>query len=773
MFCVRHSARCHAARPIILVLLLTTLALTPARAQGPGDEPPRPLDARGAENLEAFTRLLGLVRFFHPSDAVASMGADDWESFAIAGVQRVEGAADAGVLQAELEDLFAPLAPQVLLFPSVSEPPVPAVGTPGPDPAAGRQHVAWLHFGVGLTGRGSYRSERVKVGRAPEGAYFRAEQTYLDAVPLRGKEFQLTLATRFAGSGSARIEVLAYTFTGAKFFSAPIPASSGWAPASLVATMPPDAYAFGLGVSVAGEGTLDFDDVHLRAEGVDWTDKIVGNPTLEEQATPGEWPHGWEPASSPWGTQYDIAFTHGDAFEGELAVRIDGPRSWPIPQPHRALLGGGLSARLPVALLAEADGSVAPARDDLPLATPAKPAGFEPNAFDRASRLAGIALAWGVFDHFYPYFDLPGIGEGWESSLGTALASAATDADEHQYRVTLRRFQAALDDDHARHDHPRVVPTVRFAFTWDWIEGALRVTSVEGGATHGLAVGDRVLAVDGEPAADALARLRGLISGATFQFRQASAILELAAGFDGDSALLTIEPISGAPVFTVEVPYTAPVGSVIGGLGAPEEPRPPKIAELEPGIWYVDVTRIDAADFYGALGSLASADGVVFDLRGYPWTAPFEMLYYLSDLPVSSARFEIAYQMLPDGGDRRFWDRGYFLGSYAPRIGGRHAWITDGRALSQSETWLGVVEGYGLGEIVGGPSAGTNGNINPFTVVGGYGLRWTGMRVRKHDGSPHHGVGIEPTIPVTRTLAGLLAGRDEMLEAAIAAVRQP
>jgi C-terminal processing protease CtpA/Prc len=44
------------------------------------------------------------------------------------------------------------------------------------------------------------------------------------------------------------------------------------------------------------------------------------------------------------------------------------------------------------------------------------------------------------------------------------------------------------------------------------------------------------------------------------------------------------------------------------------------------------------------------------------------------------------------------------------------------------------------------------------------------MKVLKHDGSPHHGVGIRPTVPVERTLAGIAAGRDEVLEKALAVV---
>ena len=34
-----------------------------------------------------------------------------------------------------------------------------------------------------------------------------------------------------------------------------------------------------------------------------------------------------------------------------------------------------------------------------------------------------------------------------------------------------------------------------------------------------------------------------------------------------------------------------------------------------------------------------------------------------------------------------------------------------------------------------GPTASTNGNINPFVLTGGYHVIWTGVRGLKHDGS--------------------------------------
>jgi C-terminal processing protease CtpA/Prc len=85
---------------------------------------------------------------------------------------------------------------------------------------------------------------------------------------------------------------------------------------------------------------------------------------------------------------------------------------------------------------------------------------------------------------------------------------------------------------------------------------------------------------------------------------------------------------------------------------------------------------------------------------------------------------------------------------------------------------MGIVEAYRLGEIVGARTAGTNGNVNPFTLPTGHRIAWTGLQVRNRDGSPHHGVGVRPTIPAHRTIAGVRAGRDEVLERALAAARR-
>ncbi len=85
---------------------------------------------------------------------------------------------------------------------------------------------------------------------------------------------------------------------------------------------------------------------------------------------------------------------------------------------------------------------------------------------------------------------------------------------------------------------------------------------------------------------------------------------------------------------------------------------------------------------------------------------------------------------------------------------------------------MSFVEGYKLGTIVGQPTAGTNGMVNGFLLLGGYHINFTAMKVVKHDGSQHHGIGIIPDIYVYKTLEGVRLGKDEFLEKAIDVVKR-
>lgn len=394
--------------------------------------------------------------------------------------------------------------------------------------------------------------------------------------------------------------------------------------------------------------------------------------------------------------------------------------------------------------------------------TATAPASPRRTANDRATRLADVVIAWNIFQHFYPYFDV--VQTDWEKALRDALTKAATDRNELEFLDTLRLMVAALHDGHGHVSHPSeqlgLLPIL-----WDWIEDRLVITAIgkppTGDATGAevLKPGDIVRTINGRPAAEALADAERFVSGATPQWIRRGGLMRIASGRYNEKATLEIQPRDGATKF-VEVAYgPRPLDLA--------EPRPEKIAEIRPGIWYVDIDRINDPDFIAAVPKLEKADGIVFDLRGYPRNLSAVVISHLIDAPVQSPRWNVPIITKPDRQDVEWQVSGWSVMPIAPRFSAKVAFLTGGGAISYAETYLGIIENYKLAEIVGGPTAGTNGNVNPFQLPGGYHVAWTGMKVLKHDGSPHHGVGIRPTVPVSRTIAGVRAGADEVLERAI------
>jgi C-terminal processing protease CtpA/Prc len=441
----------------------------------------------------------------------------------------------------------------------------------------------------------------------------------------------------------------------------------------------------------------------------------------------------------------------GSIYKSNLLI-VEMPAA-KVPKPYEADLGSGLRCRVPLALFVGAGETE----------IPHPPATKKRTGDDRATRLADVILAWNVFQHFYPYFDV--VKTDWPAALEIALKSAATDRNGPAFVYTLRRLVAALHDGHGHAFSLVNGATYPLPVLWDWIEDRLVITNVPKAQGQDIAKGDFVIAINGKPVAQALADTESLISGATPQWILFNALREVGLGNKDEQLTFEIESY-GKPGKSHQVILKRDVSPM--DLA---EPRPERIKELEPGIFYVDPGRTSDDDWNKALPQLSKASGIVFDMRGYPTLSP-SFLSHLSEKSMTSAQWHIPNVAFPDRKDLQFERSGEWnLPPRAPYLAARKAFITDGRAISYAESCMGIVEYYKLGEIVGGPTAGTNGDINPFTLPGGYTLIWTGTKVLKHDGSQHHGVGIRPTIPVSRTRAGVAAGRDELLERAVQAVK--
>src|SRR5258708_17419329 len=292
-------------------------------------------------------------------------------------------------------------------------------------------------------------------------------------------------------------------------------------------------------------------------------------------------------------------------------------------------LGGGVSMSMPIALFTDADF----VEESLRVPNPSVVVEHF-TATDRATRLAAVALAWSLFRHFYPYFDV--VHTDWPAALGTALRSAATDADGVAFQATLERLLAALHDGHGfiRPSPLPSTPDVRFG----WAEGRVLVTAIgRSAAASGLAVGDEVVSVAGHPIETYLAERTPRISGATPQWIRSLALRDLLAGNPDARAQLRIRTASGATrdatlsrdVSLAETPKVA------------VNPKVDSIAEVAPGVLYVDLCRTTVALADSFIPRVQRATAVIFDMRGRMLWYPLKLLSHFSDTLIRSPRFMI------------------------------------------------------------------------------------------------------------------------------------
>ena len=738
------------------------------------------------ENVRAFAKLYGYVRWFHPSDEASAI---DWDRFAIYGVRRVKLARDRGELRRELEALFLPIAPGLQIYPSEQSPPPPPPEFLPAD-MTGLELVAWQHKGVGfgLT-NSSYRSHRLNRTTTLIGMGFGTIRQAVDATPYRGKQVKLIARARAEASKTYRpIHYIQWPrvhlwlrVEGANgplgFSDIPV-TESAWRRYEIVSPIPDDAITIAFGASHAGDSGW-FDDFQLVVD--DAGDSI---PVLIENA--GFETSGVDPSPPGWNyTGFSSSFVvmAENAPEGQRAAAIastglvetiNKPLFDQHPQIGELLnkpLGAGLSVQMPTALFSRNGHTLGPGGQDQAFENLTSALGaIDMSAVtpaDEDLRLAGVVIGWNVYQHFYPYFDV--VDTDWDSVLTSTLADARDDADAWDFLRTLQKMVAHLDDGHAGVSYASREGRARPPFRVGWVEG--RVVVVATGDENLFQVGDVVVSVDGVPAKSIMEDAETHISGSP-QWKQDMALRRLfAEGMRGTEVQLELE--RGGERIDVTAPrIPQPRGYATLQMGTDlRESRLGNVEELQEGIWYVNLGRARMSEISERMDKLAAARGVVFDAREGAGLAG--VLAHLTDTPLYSAHWQIPQIIYPDRVNLVGYDTTgrWVIGPRAPRFAGKAVFLISSRAISGSETFMGIVEHYKLGEIVGQPTAGANGNNNPFTIPGGYNFGFTGMRVIKNDGSQHHTVGILPTVPLERTIQALRDGRDEYIERAIQLIR--
>ncbi|MBV9497104.1 MAG: hypothetical protein JOZ54_22905 [Acidobacteria bacterium] len=384
-------------------------------------------------------------------------------------------------------------------------------------------------------------------------------------------------------------------------------------------------------------------------------------------------------------------------------------------------------------------------------------------------RLLAAARMWGIISEFYPYIDL--IGD-WDAVLPKAVRWMLEAQTEEAYDAAVIKIMRNVADTHTnilgtptilrltggRSPMPIEVKQVEHR----WI--VTRILDEQ--AAYGATVGDELLSIDGEPVAHRAERLSEWLTASSPAGLRYRLALRLTAGDEGSTGVALLEKSDGTRR-ELRAPRKR---SYYTTLGKGEAWR-----LITPEIGYVDLRVLTVSQIDAMMEAMRNTQAIVFDMRGYPNGVATPMIGRFNKRNAKiGAIFRRRLVQAPIGNETNFSIefRQELPTSEKWKYAGETFMLVDEQAISQAEhtaIWMKVASGT---KFVGTPTAGADGDVTWFYLPGGLRVSFTGHDVRHADGRQLQRVGIEPDLKVAPTVAGIRAGRDEVLEAAIALATQ-
>ncbi|HEV2722016.1 MAG TPA: S41 family peptidase [Thermoanaerobaculia bacterium] len=387
------------------------------------------------------------------------------------------------------------------------------------------------------------------------------------------------------------------------------------------------------------------------------------------------------------------------------------------------------------------------------------------SAPDLPHRLLAAFRIWSVIDRFYPYKAL--IGD-WDAVLREFIPRFEDAEGAEAYEAAVLEMTAHVEDGHtsvgplaalAKFYPPGVVP-VRVR----WVENEFVVVE-KYDANAPLSVGDVIVSVDGEPLDARVKRLRKYAAASTEPARM-NRIAGIALRGPVDAPAQLVVRGAGDVTRTVAVPRVKSI--------KPPEPSAPPYRVLPGNIGYADLRLLKVEQVDAMFEALMATKAIIFDMRGYPNGTAWSIAPRIN---TRHALYGSALQRAQLSGASTEEEKGTryaFLQALPettkPLYTGKIVVLIDNRAISQAEHTCLFFEQAAGATFVGSPTAGANGDVTNFVLPGGLVVYFTGHDIRHADGRQLQRVGIQPDIRVEPTIAGLRAGRDEVLDRAVAYV---
>lgn len=191
---------------------------------------------------------------------------------------------------------------------------------------------------------------------------------------------------------------------------------------------------------------------------------------------------------------------------------------------------------------------------------------------------------------------------------------------------------------------------------------------------------------------------------------------------------------------------------------------------LEDDIGYITLQTIEDADIPVIKEKFKDTKGIIIDIRNYPSTfVPFQLgPFFMSS---STAFVKFTKGNIKNPGEFTFTEE-LEIPSEGNAYKGKLVVLVNELSQSQAEYTAMAFRAGDNTTIIGSTTAGADGNVSTIMLPGGLRTMISGIGVYYPNGEETQRVGIVPDIEVKPTIAGIKAGKDELLEKAIQIIRE-
>lgn len=740
-----------------------------ARAQQPAAAPaPTPSDAVRVERLVGLAKVWAAVKYFHPYLAYREI---DWDKALVEAIPKVRTAGTVSAYEAAVNQMLAALGdPSTRASIDIEVAAAPTGQAPSQEPlrtengvlvidamriaAAGARDNAGLRVQLGKVGEavGSARAVVIDARSAGTADDFAA---YIFADMLRQVLPQLLDSNVTLGSSRYRLHNgYATQGGGASFYYS---AFAGVTPQTLAgrnkAKTPPIVFIVNEHTPPATEtfgGLQHAGRAFVVQEGERGPEAGGATAMLE----------------LPGGVRARVRTSESVNPDGSVGFGADA-----------VVKGAGGDAAMREALRAAQEGAVSQAgRKTAAAPTPLvgqREKTYAEMEFPSAEyRLLALFRYWAVVNYFYPYKHL--IADTWATVLPRYVTKFESNRDAADYQLTVRELVTEMHDSHGNVQNANAsaeqLGTYLPPVVVRYVEGRTVVTNVLDDKLP-VKVGDVVVTVNGEPVEKRIEFLSRYTAASTPQALMRSVHLNLLRGQKETAVKLSLRGADGT-TRDAEVPRS--FGNADRAkLFAATQRRTPVVQVLPSGYSYVDLARLQVSEVEKMFETIKDTPAVIFDMRGYPNGTAWPIAPRLSEKtqPVA-ALFSRPFLEAPALSDKETGGAEYsFSQSLPARRGdvyrGKVVMLINEDAISQAEHTCMFFEAATDVTFVGTPTTGANGDVTFMVLPGNLAVSFTGHNVRHADGRQLQRVGIQPTLKVAPTIKGVVAGRDEILEAAV------